>query len=95
MRKRKSKIVHKPKEFHNDERSGVMLVTDYVTTKKAAEMLGSSQDHIRLLLGRNRVKGIMLGHDWLVFVPSIEKYVEAKSKRGRPPSGTPRIQAAS
>jgi excisionase family DNA binding protein len=67
-------------------------LTKYVTTRQAAEMLGVKQDHIRKLLGLGKVRGIKLGHDWIIFVPSIEKYVGTKSARGRPSSGTPQIQ---
>jgi excisionase family DNA binding protein len=58
----------------------------YVTTKQAAEMLGVGQEHIRKLLNASKVGGIKPGHDWLVFLPSMEKYTETKSKRGRPRS---------
>ncbi|MBM3129235.1 MAG: helix-turn-helix domain-containing protein [Chloroflexi bacterium] len=67
-------------------------LSKYVTTKQAAEMLGVGQEHVRKLLGRSKVKGIHIGRDWLVFVPSLEKYVGTKSSKGRPPSGTPHIE---
>lgn len=59
-------------------------LAQYVTTEVAAEMLGVSPNHIRLLLGRNKIRGIKLGHDWIVFVPSLVRYNEAKSRKGRP-----------
>ncbi len=64
---------------------------DYTTTAKAAEMLGVNRFWIVRLLAQGRLKGIKPGHDWLVFVPSIREYLESKSKRGRPSSGTPKI----
>ena len=67
-------------------------LTKYVTTADAAEILGVKQDHIRKLLGKNKVTGKKLGHDWLVFTPSLEKYLANKSNRGRPSSGSPTIQ---
>lgn len=69
-------------------------LSKYVTTKQAAVMLGVGQEHIRKLLIRSKVKGMHLGRDWLVFVPSLEKYMSTKSPKGRPPSGTPQIQEA-
>lgn len=66
-------------------------LSQYVTTKQAAEMLGVGQEHIRKLLNTGRVSGVKLGHDWLVFAPSIQKYTETRSKRGRPRSGTPQL----
>ncbi len=69
-----------------------MNLSNYVTTARAAEILGVSSNHIRLLLGREKLKGVRLGHEWLVFVPSIEKYVKSKSTKGRPASSTPQLQ---
>ena len=70
-------------------------LTQYVTTARAAEILGVKQDHIRKLLAMGKVKGIKLGHDWIVFVPSIEKYHDTKSPKGRPTSGVPELQETS
>jgi excisionase family DNA binding protein len=67
-------------------------LTKYVTTRQAAEMLGVATTHINRLLIGEKIKGTKWGHDWLVFVPSLEKYLSNKSKRGRPTSGTPTIQ---
>ena len=65
-------------------------LTQYVTTKQAAELLGVEQSHIRLLLGRNKLRGIKPGgRDWLVFRSSLGEYLGSKSKRGKPPSGIP------
>ena len=65
----------------------------FVTTKKAAEMLGGvDTSHIRNLLIDGKIDGIKQGHDWLVFTPSLEKYLANKSNRGRPASGSPTIQ---
>jgi len=67
-------------------------LSKYLNTKRAAEMLGVKQDHIRKLLAQGKVKGIKVGHDWLVFVPSIEDYYGTKSSKGRPSSGVPQLQ---
>jgi len=64
----------------------------YVTTKKAAEMLGVKQRRVQALLKDKKIDGKRLGHDWIVFSPSLEKYLKTKSKRGRPASGTPTLQ---
>jgi hypothetical protein len=64
----------------------------YVTTRQAAEMLGVKQRRVQVLLKVGTVMGKQLGHDWLVFTPSLEKYLANKSKRGRPPSGTPKLK---
>ncbi len=69
-------------------------LTQYVTTSQAATMLGVDPSQVARLLRGGDLKGIKLGHDWLVFAPSIQKYFESKSKRGRPSSGTPQLQEA-
>lgn len=63
-----------------------------VPTKQAAQMMGIGQEHIRQLLGRGKLRGIRLGHDWLVFSPSIETYLENRSPKGRPSSGVLQAQ---
>jgi len=65
-------------------------LTKYATTRQAAEMMGVVTDHVYRLIEGEKLKSVRLGHEWLIFVPSIEKYQQTKSKRGRPPSGAPR-----
>jgi excisionase family DNA binding protein len=67
-------------------------LNQYATTREAAEMLGVNRFWIVRLLASKKIKGIKRGHDWLVFTPSLEKYLAKKSKRGRPASGTPTIK---
>jgi excisionase family DNA binding protein len=59
-------------------------LSKYVTTRQAAELLGVNRFWIVRLLANEKIKGHKLGHDWIVFAPSLEKYRETKSKRGRP-----------
>jgi len=66
-------------------------LTQYVTTKQAARILGVATEHVNRLLIEKKLKGLKLGYSWLVFVPSIQNYRETKSKRGRPPSKAPQI----
>ena len=81
---------HRPASTkQNEEEAMARDLTKYVPTKQAATMLGVNRFWIVRLLADKRLKGIKLGHDWLVFVPSIEKYSKTKSNRGRPSSGTP------
>src|SRR5512135_1881898 len=67
-------------------------LTQYVTTKQAAEMLGVVTEHINHLLLAGRLKGTKFGKSWMVYLPSIEQYVEKKSPGGRPPSRGPQLQ---
>jgi excisionase family DNA binding protein len=88
-------MLNQPNEDRRPNQEGdddMTNLTKYVTTRKAAELLGVKQDHIRKLLGMDKIKGRRLGHDWIVFAPSLEKYLATKSKRGRPRSGTPTIK---
>ena len=68
-------------------------LTQYVTTKQAADLMGVVGDHVYRLIEAGKIKSIRLGHEWLIYVPSIEKYNKTKSKRGRPRSGTPQLEA--
>lgn len=61
-------------------------LTQYVTTKEAAELLGVDRTHVNHLLRENRIKGIKLGWNWLVFKPSLGAYLETKDPKGRPPT---------
>lgn len=58
----------------------------YVTTKQAAEIMGVAPDHVNRLLIGGKLRGQKLGHYWLVYVPSIEKYDSTKAPGGRPRS---------
>jgi len=60
-------------------------LTDYVGTRKASERAGMTQKHISHLLSVGRVQGHKLGHDWLVFVPSLDAYIANRPKRGLRP----------
>ena len=67
-------------------------LSKYVTTKQAADMLGVVTEHVNRLLIDRRLRGLKMGNAWLVYVPSIEKYRDTKSKRGHPPSRAPQPQ---
>ncbi|MBI5653993.1 MAG: helix-turn-helix domain-containing protein [Chloroflexi bacterium] len=66
-------------------------LNQYVTTKQAAVLLGVVPDHVYRLLEGEKIQALRLGHEWLIYVPSLEKYQVTKSKRGRPASGTPQL----
>ena len=67
-------------------------LTKYITTEQAAQILGVLPTSINHLIYGGKVKAQKRGRDWLVFQPSVEKYLANKSKRGRPSSGSPTIQ---
>ncbi len=65
----------------------------YVTTKQAAEMLGVDRTQAARLVKAGKLKGVKLGHDWLVSRDSISKYLQTKSPKGRPPSKKPQASS--
>ncbi len=69
-------------------------LTQYVTTKQAAEMLGVVPTSVNHLLMEGKLMGQKLGYYWLVYIPLIEEYVETKSPTGRHPSRQAALQPA-
>ena len=69
-----------------------MNLSKYVTTREAATMLGVVTDHVNHLLKADKLTGGRFGRYWMVYVPSIEKYLANKAPWGRHTSGTPTIQ---
>jgi hypothetical protein len=54
-------------------------VTPMYSTKKAAQKLGLSQDHVRLLARKGIIEAKKLGHDWVVLDLS---YVRKRKPKG-------------
>jgi len=52
------------------------------STKEAAEALGLSQKHVRLLVARGEIAGKKLGHDWVVLNLDYERKRKPKTKKG-------------
>ncbi len=69
-------------------------LTQYVTTRQAADKLGVVTDHINHLLAKGKIKGIKLGYSWLVYAPSLDEYQQTKSPGGRPRSREPQVEKA-
>ena len=51
------------------------------STKEAAERLGLSQDHVRLLARKGVIKAKKLGHDWVVLDLEYKRRRRPKSKK--------------
>ena len=64
-------------------------LSDYLTTRQAAELLGVDRTHINRLLIDGKLKGQKIGHNWMVFRPSLEEYQPPKELGGRPRLGKP------
>lgn len=69
-------------------------LTQYVTPSEAAILMGVTPEHVRLLIGRKKIRAKRLGHAWLVYRPSIDKYDETKSRKGRPRSREPQLETS-
>ena len=52
------------------------------STKEAAEKLGLSQDHVRLLVRTGAIEGKKLGHDWVVLNLDYKRKRKAKGVTG-------------
>ena len=88
----KSKRKDRRSEIHTIGDDDEMNLSKYITTDKAAQILGVLPTSINHLIYDGKVKAFKAGRDWLVFQPSLEKYLANKSKRGRPTSKTPQLK---
>jgi len=46
----------------------------YITTKEAAERLGYTPQHTRLLIRQGKIEATKFGRDWMVVRESVESY---------------------
>ena len=61
------------------------MIDGYLTTKQASEKFGLSSSQIRRLLEQQTIRGVKLGHDWLVETADMQRYMANRPKRGRKP----------
>jgi hypothetical protein len=52
------------------------------SVREAADKLGMTDRHVRLLLARGGIYGRKLGHDWVVLSLDYERKRRPKKKRG-------------
>jgi hypothetical protein len=52
------------------------------SVREAADKLGMTDRHVRLLLARGEIYGRKLGHDWVVLSLDYERKRRPKKKRG-------------
>ncbi len=65
-------------------------LSDFISTREAADRLGVVTDHINHLLAAGKLHGKQIGRAWLVYIPSLEQYIKTKTPgKGRPPSRKP------
>ena len=69
---------------------------NFITVSEAADALGYTVQHARLLLRQGRLRGNKIGRDWMVLRESVADYntrkasiplLPSSSKRGRPSVG--------
>ena len=73
-----------------------MAARSYLSTEEAAEILGYTRQHVRVLIREGRLHGDRIGKNWLVSYSSVQEYVAQKrnlslfgdSRRGRPSRGS-------
>ncbi|MBI3947562.1 MAG: helix-turn-helix domain-containing protein [Armatimonadetes bacterium] len=63
--------------------------TEYLTTKDAADTLGYTVQHTRLLIRQGRLAATKLGRDWLLPRESVAEYRVAQAANGRPDPDVP------
>lgn len=62
----------------------------YISTARAAEVLGSDVSYVRRLLRAKRIRGEKVGRDWLVEEKSAEEYAKEYHKPGPKPAQKPK-----
>ncbi len=60
-----------------------MDIEDYISTREASEKYGLSKEHIARMLKAGQLQGKKIGHDWLVYEPSLLKYKQQMESLGK------------
>jgi excisionase family DNA binding protein len=63
--------------------------SDYISTREASERYGISPSHLTRLLKSGAVKGKKIGHDWLVYEPSLKEFIKNRPRPGPKPKNQP------
>ena len=61
------------------------MAEEWITTKKAAELLGVTDAHVRYLLSQGKLEGRKFGHVWAVTRSSVLSYLAHRPKPGPKP----------
>ena len=67
------------------EKIGDRALSDFVSTREAAERSGLSDSQICRLLRRRTVEGVKFGYTWAVYWPSLDAYLASDPKPGPKP----------
>ena len=52
------------------------------STREAAQKLGLSPDHVKLLARKGKIKAKKLGHDWVILSLDYKRKRKPKTKKG-------------
>ncbi len=65
-----------------------MDIEDYISTREAGEKYGLSKEHIARMLKAGHLRGKKIGHDWLVYEPSLQEYKKQMESLGKKKFGS-------
>ena len=74
--------------------AGDRALADFVTVREAATRTGLSDRYVAYLSRTGTVEGVKLGHDWLVYWPSLAHYMDNRPKPGPKPKAQTTPQGA-
>jgi len=60
-------------------------IDDYLTTREASERFGLSAKHLGYLSRKEIIKARKVGHDWFIYIPSLNAYLETNPRPGVKP----------
>jgi len=60
-------------------------VTEWISTKEAAEYTGYCEAHLRYLLRKGRVDGRKFGRDWFTTKEALQEYIATNPRPGPKP----------
>ena len=53
---------------------------DFITLKKASEIVGCTPEHLNLMVRRKKLEGKKMGRNWYTTSEWLDKYLKEKSK---------------
>ncbi len=57
-------------------------IEDYISTQQASQLSGLSQSQLAHLARNQTVKARKVGHDWLIYGPSLKEYLASNPHPG-------------
>lgn len=66
--------------MHFSGKSETSIFDDIQTIRVAAQSVGYSYSHVRLLADTGRIEAVKRGRLWLVYIPSLKAYAKRKNR---------------